>query len=65
MSKAEAIKATGYTEDQLIVLGLIAMKTKMVEARNESTDSESWDHYDGLVKAYTKMIIEREHVLHE
>ena len=63
MSKAEAIKATGYTEEQLIVLGMIAMKNRMVNARNESTDNESWDHYDRLVKAYTKMITERESVL--
>lgn len=65
MSKAEAIKATGYTEEQLIVLGMISMKNQMAKARNESTDNESWDHYDGLVKAYAKMISEREHVLHD
>ena len=65
MSKAEAIKATGYTEEQLIVLGMISMKQQMVKARNESSDIESWDHYDRLVKAYTKMITEREHILHE
>ena len=59
MTKAEAIKNTGYTEDQLIVLGLIAMKNRMKGARQESTDCESYEHYDNLVQAYDKMIIER------
>ena len=52
MSKAKAIKKTDYTETELIYLGLIAMKIRMKESRNESQDSESWDHYDALVKAY-------------
>ena len=60
MSKAEAIKNTGYTENELIYLGLIAMKNRMKEARHESTDSESFDHYDRLVRAYDKMIVEYE-----
>ena len=63
MTKAEAIKVTGYTEDQLIVLGLIAMKNRMKEARSESDSSECFEHYDRLVRAYDKMIIERESVL--
>ena len=63
MTKAEAIKNTGYTENELIFLGLVAMKNRMKEARRESADSESYDHYDRLVKAYDKMIVERENVL--
>jgi len=63
MTKAEAIKNTGYTEEELIVLGLIAMKCRMKEARNESEDSESYEHYDRLVKAYDKMIVEREGII--
>lgn len=58
MTKAEAIKNTGYEEEELILLGLIAMKARMKEARNASEDSESFDHYDSLVKAYDKMICE-------
>ena len=63
MTKVELIKSTGYTEEQLILLGLIAMKNRMKEARSESTDSESFDHYDRLVRAYDKMIVEREDLL--
>ena len=63
MTKVEAIKNTGYTEEELIFLGLIAMKNNMKKARNESTDDESFDHYDRLVRAYDKMIVEREGVL--
>ncbi len=63
MTKVEVIKSTGYTEGQLILLGLIAMKNRMKEARRESTDSESFDHYDRLVRAYDKMIVEREDLL--
>lgn len=63
MTKIEAIKETGYTEEELIVLGLIAMKNRMKEARRESTDSECYDHYDRLVRAYDKMIIEHDPVL--
>ena len=63
MTKAEMIKSTGYTEEQLILLGLISMKNRMKEARNESTDSESFDHYARLVRAYDKMIVEREYLL--
>lgn len=63
MTKAEAIKNTGYTENELIYLGLIAMKNRMKEARHESTDSECFEHYDRLVKAYDKMIVERESIL--
>jgi hypothetical protein len=63
MTKVEVIKSTGYTEEQLILLGLIAMKNRMKEARRESTDSESFDHYDRLVRAYDKMIVEREDLL--
>lgn len=63
MTKVEVIKSTGYTEEQLILLGLIAMKNRMKEARSESTDSESFDHYDRLVRAYDKMIVEREDLL--
>ena len=63
MSKSEAIKNTGYTENELIYLGLIAMKNRMKEARSESTDSECYEHYDRLVKAYDKMIVERESIL--
>ena len=63
MTKVEVVKSTGYTEEQLILLGLIAMKNRMKEARSESTDSESFDHYDRLVRAYDKMIVEREDLL--
>ncbi len=59
MTKQEAIKGTGYTEDELIILGLIAMKNRMKEARRESPDRESYDHYDRMVNAYDKMIAER------
>lgn len=58
MSKQEAINRTEYSETELIYLGLVAMKVRMKEARNNSTDSESWDHYDALVKAYDAMEIE-------
>lgn len=57
MKKAEAIKRTGYTEDELIYLGIIAMKNRMKDARNNSEDDESWDHYDALVKAYDALEI--------
>lgn len=60
MTKSEAIKETGYTETELIYLGLIAMKNRMKEARRESQDSECFDHYDRLVRAYDKMIVELE-----
>ena len=63
MTKVEAIKATGYTENELIMLGLISMKNRMKEARRESQDSESYDHYDQLVRAYDKMITERESII--
>lgn len=57
MKKEEAIKATGYTESELIYLGIIAMKVRMKEARNNSEDDESWSHYDALVKAYEALDI--------
>lgn len=63
MTKAEAIKSTGYTEEELIFLGLVAMKNRMKEARRESTDSECYEHYDRLVRAYDKMIVEHENIL--
>lgn len=56
MTKAEAIKATGYTERELIYLGLIVMKNRMKQAREENP--ASFDHYDRLVKAYDKMMVE-------
>ena len=65
MTKAEVIKSTGYTEEELIFLGLIAMKNRMKEARSESTESECFDHYDRLVRAYDMMIIERENLRKE
>ena len=58
MKKEEAIKATGYTESELIYLGIIAMKVRMKEARTNSEDDESWSHYDALVKAYEALDIE-------
>ena len=60
MSKAEAIKRTGYTEYDLIYLGLIAMKVRMEEARNVSETSEEFEHYDAMVKAFDAMAIEYE-----
>ena len=60
MNKAEAIKKTGYTENELIHLGLISMKLRMKEARNNCVTSEEYDHYDALVKAYDAMVIEYE-----
>lgn len=63
MTKAETIKNTGYTENELILLGLISMKSRMKEARNGSSDSEFFDHYNGLVKAYDVLIVERENIL--
>lgn len=63
MTKAETISVTGYTEEELIFLGLVAMKNRMKEARQESTDSECFEHYDRLVRAYDRMIAERENIL--
>lgn len=60
MSKAEAIKKTGYTENELIYLGLIAMKVRMKESRHNCETSEEFEHYDALVKAFDAMAIEYE-----
>lgn len=60
MSKAEAIKRTGYTENELIYLGLVAMKVRMKESRNNCETSEEFEHYDALVKAFDAMAIEYE-----
>ena len=52
MKRAELIKATGYTENELIYMGLIKMKLWMRDNRNESHTDEHWAHYDALAKAY-------------
>lgn len=59
MTKQEAIKATGYTEEDLSTLALQMAKTMMRDARSKSDDMESWDHYDSMVMAYEWMLSER------
>ena len=57
MSMQDKIAKTGYSETELIYLGLITMKLRMKDARNGAEDSESYEHYDAMVKAYEAMEI--------
>lgn len=43
---------TDYTKDELIALALKMAAQRAKEWRNAADDSESWDHYDGLLKAF-------------
>ena len=52
MSYEEIIKRTDYTETELINLALVTAIHFYKNCRNNSDDSESWDHYDNLCEAF-------------
>ena len=59
MTKVEAIRNTEYTENDLISLALTMAIQQTREWRNESEDSESWDHYEALRQAFSMIFEER------
>lgn len=59
MTKAEAIRNTEYTENDLINLALTMAVQQSREWRNRSEDSESWDHYEALLNAFMAIHEER------
>lgn len=58
MTKQEIINATEYTEKELMELALTMAVQQMKHFRNESDDSESWEHYDNLFVAFSIMCAE-------
>ena len=60
MTKAEAIKNTEYTENDLINLALTMAVQHSREWRNQSDDIESWKHYENLMNAFSAILTERQ-----
>ena len=60
MTKAEAIRNTEYTENDLINLALTMAVQQSREWRNESDESESWEHYENLMNAFSAILTERQ-----
>lgn len=60
MTKAEAIRNTEYTENDLINLALTMAVQQSRAWRNESEDIHSWDHYDNLMNAFSAILVERQ-----
>ena len=60
MTKAEAIKNTEYTENDLINLALTMAVQHSREWRNQSDDIESWEHYENLMNAFSAILTERQ-----
>lgn len=52
MTKEEAIRNTEYSEEELIDLALAIAEQRAKEWRNESEDSEAWDHHEALMNAF-------------
>ena len=59
MTKAEAIRNTEYTENDLINLAITMAVQHCIAWRNESDDIHSWDHYDALLNAFMAIREER------
>ena len=59
MTKAEAIRNTEYTENELINLALTMAVQQCKAWRNESDDIHSWDHYEALLNAFMAIHEER------
>ena len=59
MTKAEAIKNTEYTENDLINLALTMAVQNSREWRNKSDDIESWEHYENLMNAFSAILTDR------
>ena len=60
MTKTEAIRNTEYTENDLIKLALTMAVRQSREWRNQSDDSESWEHYENLMNAFSAILTERQ-----
>ena len=60
MTKTEAIRNTEYTEHDLINLALTIAMQQSREWRNQSDDSESWEHYENLMNAFIAILTERQ-----
>ncbi len=60
MTKTEAIRNTEYTENDLINLALTIAMQQSREWRNQSDDSESWEHYENLMNAFIAILTERQ-----
>ena len=60
MTKAEAIRNTEYTENDLINLALTMAVQQSREWRNESDESETWEHYENLMNAFSAILTERQ-----
>ena len=60
MTKAEAIRNTEYTENELINLALTMAVQQCKAWRNESEDIHSWDHYEALLNAFSAILAERQ-----
>ena len=60
MTKAEAIRNTEYTENDLINLALTMAVQHSREWRNQSDDSEAWEHYENLMNAFSAILTERQ-----
>ena len=60
MTKAEAIRNTEYTENDLINLALTMAVQHSREWRNQSDDIESWEHYENLLNAFSAILTERQ-----
>lgn len=59
MTKAEAIKNTEYTENDLINIALVMAEYKSKEWRDQSDDIESWEHYENLMNAFSAILTDR------
>ena len=60
MTKAEAIRNTEYTENDLINLALTMAVQHSREWRNQSDDIEAWEHYENLLNAFSAILTERQ-----
>ena len=55
MTKAELIKKTDYTEQDLVALALLIADDWARKHRNTAEDNESFDHYNNLHNAFEAM----------
>lgn len=56
MTKNEVIKNSGYTENELITFALQIGVVKAIEWRAKAFNSESFEHYDNLLKAFRAIL---------
>ena len=55
MSKDKVISETGYSETELIYLGLVSIKNIMKNSRDNAPNETLRNHYQAMYKAYDRL----------